>query len=238
MTIPILGWQELICGDERGNLYFMNVLTDKNVLEFHLYDLPVLGVTVLANQSQLLVATQHFVDALQLLRGSKAANKKHDHRGPIIGLQAWEPAKITKGISKENPLYAFSLPLIIENRIISASLDNSLKVWDPRYIQCLNTLENKGKSEIMCLSCLPVCNLFVTGHENGDIKLWNVEIGNTLILDQSALSTRHTDAVCCFASGIMTTKRGHFEESSECLFSSGFDGRVNIWEMFEKKNFL
>jgi len=66
---------------------------------------------------------------------------------------------------------------------VSASLDNTIRVWDPKDMQCQNLLENPDKHEISCLSYLQQANLFVTGHENGDIKLWNIELNNYLTLD-------------------------------------------------------
>lgn len=50
-------------------------------------------------------------------------------------------------------------------------------------MSCQNYLENFDKNEITCLYYLKYSNLFATGHVNGDIKLWNIELNNCLILD-------------------------------------------------------
>lgn len=52
-------------------------------------------------------------------------------------------------------------------RLISASIDNTIRVWDPKDMQCQNILENADKDEITCLAYLKFSNLFVTGHAAG-----------------------------------------------------------------------
>ena len=66
------------------------------------------------------------------------------------------------------------------NRLVTASLDNSVRVWDPKGqffnfsiylfldLTSLGILElNEIDPEITCLLYLSFSNLFVTGHENG-----------------------------------------------------------------------
>ena len=54
------------------------------------------------------------------------------------------------------------------NRLVTASLDNSVRVWDPKDLTSLGILElSETDPEITCLLYLSFSNLFVTGHENG-----------------------------------------------------------------------
>ncbi len=46
---------------------------------------------------------------------------------------------------------------------------------------------------------------------------------------------RHTNTICCLAGGYTLRKTASSEEITEYLFSSGFDGKINIWEISEKK---
>jgi WD40 repeat protein len=94
-------------------------------------------------------------------------------------------------------------------------------------MNCINTVFNGEKSEITCLSYLKGSNLFVTGHDTGDIKLWNLELNSSIILEQSNLIYRHINTVCCLYSEQMKTSLNN-DSLSEYLFSSGYDGRINI----------
>jgi WD40 repeat protein len=120
-------------------------------------------------------------------------------------------------------------------RLISASLDNTIRTWDPKDMSCLSTLENNDPSEIAAIHYLKNANLLVTGHDNGDVKLWNADLGSYLVVDQTNPAMRHLNMVCCLASHTFNTGQGG--ETNEFLFSAGYDGKVNVWEIFEKRAF-
>ena len=46
---------------------------------------------------------------------------------------------------------------------------------------------------------------------------------------------RHVNMVCCLASNIFTMSSQGGDEN-EYLFSAGYDGKINVWEIFEKKS--
>lgn len=48
---------------------------------------------------------------------------------------------------------------------------------------CNNILENGERSEISCVHYLRNANLLVTGHDNGNVKLWNADLGSSLLLE-------------------------------------------------------
>ena len=48
-------------------------------------------------------------------------------------------------------------------------------------------------------------------------------------------TAKHTNTICCLCSGFILRKTASSEEITEYLFSSGFDGKINIWEISEKK---
>jgi len=87
------------------------------------------------------------------------------------------------------------------SRLVSASLDNTIRIWEPRDMSCTTVIENNYPNEISSLHLLQNANLLVTGHENGDIRLWNMELGTSLTLNASP-NTRHHNMVCCLTSKI------------------------------------
>jgi WD40 repeat protein len=145
-------------------------------------------------------------------RGIKAGNLLDSHRGPVVGLVAVEP------LNRES------------SKLVSASLDNTVRVWEPKDMTSIMVLDNDHPFEISALHFLNNANLLVSGHENGDVKVWNIELGSSLIMDQNT-SLRHKNMVCCLASKVF---RGNNNEINEFLFSGGYDGKVNVWEIFEK----
>lgn len=114
------------------------------------------------------------------------------------------------------------------DKLITASLDNTIGVWDPKDMSCLAILENSDKNEIAAVHYLTSANLLASGHDNGEIRLWNTEIGSYIVLDQSKTKSRHINTVCALTSNV-------FPSGEEYLFSSGYDGKINVWEIFERK---
>jgi WD40 repeat protein len=66
--------------------------------------------------------------------------------------------------------------------LVSASLDNTIRVWEPKDMSCNFVLDNTSNNEISSFHFLVNANLIVSGHENGEIKLWNIELGSSIIL--------------------------------------------------------
>ncbi len=162
------------------------------------------------------------MDVLEIKRSSKHNGVGDCHSGPVIGLAGLEPSLLTNYKIRDPP------------KLVSVSLDNTMRVWDPKDFTQLTRLGNE-REEIASLHYLQHANLFVTGHENGDVKLWNIELGNSITLIQDDSPWRHVSNVCALTSFVY--QRGETaEDSTEFLFSSGYDGRINVWEIFEKKN--
>ena len=67
-----------------------------------------------------------------------------------------------------------------EPKIISASLDNSIRFWDAAEMKTLSMVEAPEKSEISSITFLERCCLVATGHEDGLIRLWNLEINSSI----------------------------------------------------------
>ena len=66
--------------------------------------------------------------------------------------------------------------------------------------------------------------MFVTGHEDGAIRLWNIELETNILLTKDD-GKGHKNAVTCISTAL--------HKEIEYLLTSGYDGRVNSWEVSE-----
>jgi WD40 repeat protein len=101
-------------------------------------------------------------------------------------------------------------------------------VWDVMDMNISKPpLEAPPKSgEITALGFLDSSCLFVTGHENGGVRLWNIELEKVIPLTKDD-GKGHKNTITCISTAI--------HKQIEYLLTSGYDGRVNSWEISEKK---
>lgn len=109
------------------------------------------------------------IDVLRIQRGVKKGNQSEGHTGPIIALYNVNPKILTQYKNNE------------PTRLISVSLDKTIRIWDPKDLTSIGLLTN-DENEISCLLYLPITNLFATGHDTGMIKLWNIETHHSIII--------------------------------------------------------
>jgi len=84
------------------------------------------------------------------------------------------------------------------HKILSCSLDNTIRLWDSKDMQTIAVMENDEKSELACMSYLLEAGLVATGHEDGHIKLWNLEIGtHVIITGDGGNKMKHRSTVSC-----------------------------------------
>ena len=101
-------------------------------------------------------------------------------------------------------------------------------VWDVMDMQIAKVLEAPQKSgEITALGFLDNSHLFVTGHEDGEVRLWNIELEKTIKLTKDD-GKGHKNTITCITTAI--------PKEIEFLLTSGYDGRINSWEISEKKS--
>ena len=65
--------------------------------------------------------------------------------------------------------------------LYSASLDNTIRSWDPYDMACVSTMEETS-SEISCMTYIPLAGLLVTGSDDGAVRFWNPASGSTIML--------------------------------------------------------
>lgn len=73
----------------------------------------------------------------------------------------------------------------------------------------------------------------MTGHENGMVRLWNIELQTSITITQNNSPYAHNSNVCVFNEYIHV--RGN-EDITEYMFSTGYEGKINVWEIFLKKS--
>jgi WD40 repeat protein len=112
-------------------------------------------------------------------------------------------------------------------KLISCSLDNTIRLWDAKDMHVTTVMESPPESEISCMTFLTNCCLVATGHEDGSIRLWNMEINSSVTL-RCDEKNRHKNSISCIL--------GAFHKDSEFLMCGSYDGKVSIWEISEKKS--
>jgi len=106
-------------------------------------------------------------------------------------------------------------------RVFSAALDSTVRLWDPYDMACIRVLEEE-ESEIAALTIFESLGLVITGHDDGHVRVWNLELCSTLNMK------RHTNTVSAVTVGQIDMGSGHLGER---LFSCSFDGTVAVWEV-------
>lgn len=98
-------------------------------------------------------------------------------------------------------------------------------------------MEAPEHSELSCMAFLMNCCLVATGHEDGTIRLWNLEINSSVLLkcDQNY---KHNNSISCIQ-GIIWKQSEYLICGSKSLSINiecvGYDGKISIWEISEKK---
>ena len=112
-------------------------------------------------------------------------------------------------------------------KVITCSLDNTIRLWDSKKMDVLNVLEAPSNSELSCMTFLPNACLVATGHEDGLIRLWNLEISSSVIL-KSAKGGRHSNSISCIICETI--------QEQEYLIAGSYDGTISIWEISQKQS--
>lgn len=207
--------QELIASDKQGWIYFQQVKGDKGNYLQRLFKDPIVGFEQIDSSSapHLIVCTQTTVQFFKINKGFKVQKLIGGHVGPVIGLHYLNFKKL---YNEQNKL---------PSKLISIGLDNTLRVWDTTDNTLALTLEAPEDTEIMCMCYLKEFGLVCTGHENGDIYMWDIEIGTKIKL-ASKIIVKNT--ICCLVFGMIA--------KSPYLFAAGYDGKIYVWEFTEKRS--
>ncbi|KDO34294.1 hypothetical protein SPRG_19112 [Saprolegnia parasitica CBS 223.65] len=100
--------------------------------------------------------------------------------------------------------------------VFSASLDNSLRCWDPYDLHVLYGFQEKA-SELSAMAYSPMHHRLLTGSDDGTLKQWNVDNGH-----YSAVS-QHKNTISCITVAAV--------DGIEYVFTGDYNGVFWIWEM-------
>lgn len=101
-------------------------------------------------------------------------------------------------------------------RLVSASSDGTLRVWDVVTGSTLRTIEIGGKGAVRTLAVAPDGRRLVTGDTDSGLRLWDLETGE----EEYTLRPAHTGAVRAVA----------FSPDGTQVFSGGDDFLVRLWQ--------
>ena len=205
--------QELLLGDEVGFVYVWNIAAEKCLKCERLHEagaaatnnraaLTIRDLSV--SNDELLISRAASCDYWLLVRDQKYSEAK-GHTGAVIALGVHE----AKGEASAE-----------DEAVYSASLDNTIRAWNPHDMSSLSVL-HETISEISCMLHSPLCAFLLTGNDDGTIRLWNPDSGSTITL------TGHTNTVCC----LDVVVRGR----ADLLLSAGFDGHVGVWDISKRR---
>ncbi len=157
----------------------------------------------LADISTVVLASEDEVAFWQVNRDTDYKIVSSGHVGPVISIVTNKSHKVIPTSVRKSPEQ--------EYRIFSASLDNTIRMWDP-YDMCCTRVLKEDRSEISAITCLRSRSKIVSGHDDGSLRLWNLDTGSTTNLRE------HSNTVTCLVPAV-------FEGRDEQLVLSGsFDG--------------
>ena len=88
-------------------------------------------------------------------------------------------------------------------------------------METMNVLFAPEHSEIGCMTFLIKSCLVATGHEDGSIRLWNLDISSSVLLKSPKY--QHTNSISCII--------GVIEQGDEYLVAGSYDGTISIWDV-------
>lgn len=153
---------------------------------------------------------------LYTLEQDSSSNNTHIEAEIALRRANISQSAILKGHS--SPVH-FATPDSSDSIIASASYDNTIRIWDYKSGQCIDTLIGHSNN-VMCLSISPDQRSLISGDYNGVIKIWDIE-------KRSEIKTinNHTSFI------------SHIEYSPDgnLFISSGCDKVIRIWDTESNK---
>ncbi|KAL6753225.1 WD40-repeat-containing domain protein [Haematococcus lacustris] len=166
---------ELLVGDRQGTLAIFSVRSGLLLATKSLGPAAIQHISALAARGMYAVVTDTELSVWRLEHELDYSVLRGGHTRAVISLYACAGGT---GLLPDAPDF----------RIFSAGQDNSLRVWDPYDMQCARVLHEE-QSEISAMTFYEAWNILVTGHDNGDIRLWDMDTASSHTL------SHHTNSV-------------------------------------------
>ncbi|KNC50864.1 uncharacterized protein AMSG_07094, partial [Thecamonas trahens ATCC 50062] len=107
--------------------------------------------------------------------------------------------------------------------LVTAGQDDLLIFWDVIDMHHHSQFKERT-SEVTALAYDPSSDMLVTGHENGDMALWNIETGATIRVDA------HSNTVTCLEVVNHSFSTSN-TASKQFVISGSYDGTVAVWDI-------
>lgn len=150
-------------------------------------------------------------------------------RGSLVGVRvaretAFKRLGRAAGEGHAGPVIALAVGETEEHgeRVFSASLDGAVRQWDSYDLACARVFDEPGP-ELACLTFAPRPCRLVTGHDDGSIRLWGLDMGLSSTIRNRRDGHRNT-ASCIVA---LESRR----PEDWLVATGGFDGRVALWNV-------
>ena len=209
--------QEIICGDDKGNISFTKIFNkiQTSVRPTKERILFLKNVEMFKDVEHLVCLTESSLTLSRIKRETKVINKKY-HDAEVIKLFAIEP------ISKDGAI-------VEDAKIISASYDNTIKIWDFLSMQCINQIKSPNlefkNSEISTICHLQRNNIIAVGLDIGKLYFFDLNKSKYMKTDYESKFV-HASYLTCIINR-QTTK------DKEYLLTTGYDAKVAIYDIEE-----
>ena len=206
--------RDIFLADQYGYFTIYDSVTGKLIRTQRITKEAIVDLQYVADQSTVVLASENEVDFWKVNRDTDYKLVSSGHVGPVISIVTKKSHQIVASL-------AGALPSDQEHRIFSASLDNTIRMWDP-YDMCCTRVLKEDRSEISAITCLRSKSKIVSGHDDGSLRLWNLDTGSTTNLRE------HSNTVTCLVTASFEGK------DEELVLSGSFDGYVCVWDMQKK----
>jgi WD40 repeat protein len=218
--------QELYVSDQRGRLLVWSVYAKKCVKEHQLSKEPILDLHFDASLQQLYATVPSGVLLFSIERDlGYVEHAAHSDAVVAVGWMHGDAPLAHHGSSRPPSAVArlrapqSSQPAPDAGdastmphdkvRIVTASLDNTMRCWDPYDMSQLYSL-SETVSEVSSMIYLHEAQLIVTGNDDGSIRWWNSDTGSVVTMHRHA----NTVSAMCLA----------YRGRVSFLLSAGYDG--------------
>jgi len=211
------GCQDVILGDDRGNIGFYNLYMESCVVWRNLTKDPIIQIHYEPSTRRLLLLSPHELTVVEVVRGVKFAELS-EHTGPVVAMA--------------------SRPTPQGGLLYTAAMDNTIRMWDTDTLECIKSLKEK-KHEITAMVYLPRADVVITGHENSDLKMWSLDCQQEALLKTVSGQAVHDNTISALvwtasvaedasAAGLGA---GQAHIGYEIVVAGSYDRQLSFWKI-------